>query len=493
MSSYAQGQLSPDGRYVWDGTAWIPALTAPFSPPPWVSTRLAERAGWLTLGACVTVGLLADQFLRVATFGLGATAMLAVAALALAWVGRVRRAEPLALIALAVVFAMFLTVRASPWLVWPDLALALALLGTAASIARRGSFFDLGLADVGGRVIHSVVHMTAGAAFALRPLVSARHRIDSAGPLARGLLIAAPIAAVLCALLASADAVFASFLNVNVDLPQLVLDILFVATGLLAMAWLLRLVASEPLDRINGPSARLGRTEAIVVTAVLDAIFAAFALAQVLAASGAAASTLRAAGVTYSDYARNGFFQLLWVAGITLVVLIALGRMSKLAGRGYPVLALIAIALTLLIVAVAFRRLSLYEEAYGFTMLRLYSHIFAVWVAAVFILLAADLLGVWRRRKWLVGATAATAVAVLLALNVVNPEALVVSLNVDHARATHKVDSEYLASLSSDATPALVGSQMRSAACSGPKTYSPALAAFNWADQEAAAARRAHC
>ena len=49
--------------------------------------------------------------------------------------------------------------------------------------------------------------------------------------------------------------------------------------------------------------------------------------------------------------------------------------------------------MTLLIVLVAWMRLSLYEGAYGFTMLRLYSHIFAGWVAVVFVLLAADLAG----------------------------------------------------------------------------------------------------
>ncbi|HET7467711.1 MAG TPA: DUF4173 domain-containing protein [Candidatus Dormibacteraeota bacterium] len=447
------------------------------------------------------VGVLADQFLRVATFGLAATAMLVAAALTLAIANRSRRVEPLALGALGVTFAAFITVRSSPWLVWPDLFVSIALLGAAASIAVRGSLLDVGVSEIAARACHALVHLLAGIGFVASPLIDARHRMAKAGPLARGLLIATPIAVLITALLASADPVFASFLTLNVDIGQFLLDVVFVSIGVVGMAGLIRLAAAEPLDRINGPTWRLGTTEALVVLAVLDAIFAAFALAQALAATGAAAQTLREAGTTYSDYARNGFFQLLWVAGITLAVLVALSRISRLSSRAFVALELVAIALTMLIVFVAYRRLSLYEEAYGFTMLRLYSHIFAVWVAAVFLLLAADLLGVWRGRRWFAGAAAATALAVLLALNVLSPEALVVGHNVERAHATQKLDTDYLASLSSDATPAMVNamsvpgisSQLRGAACSGPKEYAPSLAAFNVADQAAAAARRADC
>jgi len=243
------------------------------------------------------------------------------------------------------------------------------------------------------------------------------------------------------------------------------------------------------------------------VLSVLDAIFAAFAIAQALAATGAAGNTLRSAGVTYADYARSGFFQLLWVAGITAVVLILFSRITGLTERttkrAFQVLAQVAIGLTLLIVFVAFRRLSLYEEAYGFTMLRLYSHIFAVWIAIIFLLLAAETAGVFPRRRWLVGATSVSAMALLLALNLVNPEAIVVNLNIDHARVTHKMDPQYLAELSSDATPTLlaerslvdqsIGLDISRVACAGPHSYSASLAAFNWSDAAAAAARRQGC
>jgi len=327
------------------------------------------------------------------------------------------------------------------------------------------------------------------------------------GPLARGLLIAAPIAVLVAGLLAAADPVFASFFNLNIDVGQLLTDVAFVTAGSVVAAGLLRLAAAEPLTRVNGPVWRLGSTEGLVVLSVLDAIFAAFAVAQAMAATGAAGATLRAAGVTYADYARSGFFQLLWVAGITAVLLILFSRITGLTERttrrAFLVLAEIAIGLTLLIVFVAFRRLSLYEEAYGFTMLRLYSHIFAVWIAIVFLFLAAETAGLFPRRRWLVGATSISAMALLLAMNLVNPEAIVVNLNLDHARITHKMDPQYLAELSSDATPTLlasrslvdqsIGRDITRVACAGPSSYSASLAAFNWSDAAAATARREDC
>ncbi len=502
------GQLSPDGRWRWDGMSWQPAAGSIVnSVPPWTNLRLNRRASWTTVACVLLVGVLADQALRVNNFGLAASATFVLAALVLVFAGRLHRLESRLLAITAAIFAAWFTVRASPWLLWPDLLVSAGLLGLAASFAARGSLLDLGIAEVAARAVHALAHLAAGLAFVGRPIAEARNRFKSAAPLARGLVIAAPIAAVIATLLASADPVFASFFTLNLDLGRLALDGGFVLLGAVLAAGLLRLAAAEPVARVDGPVWRLGSTEGLVVLAVLDAVFVAFALAQVFAAMGAAGAALRSAGVTYADYARSGFFQLLWVSGITLVTLVMFSRITGFSGkkdkRAFVVLSEAAIALTLLIVVVAFGRLSLYEQAYGFTMLRLYSHIFAGWIAVVFVLLAADLAGLFRRRRWFVGLTAATALVILLALNFANPEAVVVALNTSHAQSTHMIDGSYLAQLSSDATPALLSSrsalepalrrQVEAAACEGPRVYTAGLAAFNRADSEAVAARRASC
>jgi hypothetical protein len=492
------GQLSSDGLWRWDGASWNPVV--PRELPRWLNRDLKARATWFTLVAAAGVGLVADQALRVGTFGLGASLTLALIALALVFAGRISSFESRVLVGASVLFSLWMTVRASLWLLWPDLAMSLALIGLAASVTSRGSLLDLGIAEAAARSAHALVHLGFGAGFAAQPVVQARNRMGLVAPIARGALIAAPIATVLVVLLGVADPVFASFFNLNLDFGRLTLDVMFVAGGALVAAGLLRLAAAEPLSRVDGPAWRLGSIEGLVVLAVLDAVFAAFAVAQAIAAAGAAGDALRAAGVTYADYARSGFFELLWVAGITAVVLILLSRVTNLTERttkrAFQVLSLVAIGLTLLIVLVAFQRLRLYEEAYGFTMLRLYSHIFAVWIGLIFLVLAADFAGLFKRRRWFVGAVSVSAMVVLMALNVINPEAVVVSLNVDRAQATNKIDAQYLATLSNDATPTLLASgssDIRRIACEGPQTYSVSPAAFNLSDASAATSRRARC
>jgi hypothetical protein len=97
----------------------------------------------------------------------------------------------------SVLFAAWLTLRASLWLLWPDLAMAFALIGLAASVSTRGSLLDMGIAEAAARSIHALTHVATGAPFAGRPLVRARNRMAVVAPIARGAMIAAPIAVLL--------------------------------------------------------------------------------------------------------------------------------------------------------------------------------------------------------------------------------------------------------------------------------------------------------
>jgi hypothetical protein len=247
--------------------------------------------------------------------------------------------------------------------------------------------------------------------------------------------------------------------------------------------------------------------EATVVLGSLVALFTAFAAAQLFALSSGGRHVLRTAGLTYATYARSGFFQLLAVAAITLVAIVALRAATDLAGdtdrRRFTVLAELTIGLTLVIVVVALRRLALYEAEFGLTMLRLYSSVFAVWIGLVVVLAGTAIAGLGRRRAWFPAASAGAGLVLLLALNVVNPEAVVARHNVDRAVRTQKVDPSYLARLSDDAVPTLVGAlgrlpeaaqgQVLAAVCAGPEPPFTGFWATNTARRRATEARRRVC
>lgn len=334
------------------------------------------------------------------------------------------------------------------------------LLVLAGSFASGGSVLDLTVPATVTRGVHAAFHGLTAPAF----LVAGRGgRVTSrrAAAAARGVVLAVPVLVVLGVLLASADAVFAGFFSGWNLLTPIEHGVLLVI-GAWGMAGLMRLASAAPPPSLGRVGYRLGRTEATIVLGSVVALFAAFAVAQVVAASEGGRHVIETAGLTYAEYARNGFFQLLAVAAITLAVLLGLRAATDLSDaadrRRFTALAGAAVALTLVIVGVALSRLGLYEDAFGYTMLRLYSKVFAAWIGVAFVLLGLDLAGVGRGRSWLPSAAATTGLVALLALNVVNPEATVVRHNVAFAERTGRFDPVYLTDLSDDAVPALVDS-----------------------------------
>ena len=110
--------------------------------------------------------------------------------------------------------------------------------------------------------------------------------------------------------------------------------------------------------------------------------------------------------------------------------------------------------LTLVVVASALQRMSLYTDAYGLTRLRLVVVVFEVWLGLV--VLGVVVAGLSLRGGWLPRAAVLTGAALLLGLAVANPDAVVARTNLDRLEATGKVDDRYLLGLSDDAAGVLL-------------------------------------
>jgi uncharacterized protein DUF4153 len=424
------------------------------------------------VAAALLAALGMDLAVRSGVAGLSGALLVAIVAATMLKSGRVTNPQAQALVAAAPLFGLWLLVRTSPWLIPLDIVAAGCLLALGASLATGGSVLDLTVPQVIRRGLHAAIHGALGLPFVAAPLQRMRSRVDPratrrGGAVIRGLALAAPLLVILGLLLASADAVFAGFfrLDVNLDPVSLAAHAAALLIGGWGMAGLLRVASARPLAPIPAVPWRLGGVETMIVLGSLCALFGAFAGAQVVALSAGGRHVIETAGLTYAEYGRTGFFQLLAAAAITLVSLMALRAVAAVerpaAGRWFRGLSLAAIALTEVIVIVAVRRLDLYERVFGLTMLRLYSKTFAVWIGVVFALLSLSVAGVAARRRWFLSAAAATGLALLLALDMVNPEAVVVRHNVAHAERSGRFDPAYLAELSDDAVPTLVGALPR--------------------------------
>ncbi|MGH3647233.1 MAG: DUF4153 domain-containing protein, partial [Micromonosporaceae bacterium] len=263
-------------------------------------------------------------------------------------------------------------------------------------------------------------------------------------------------------LFASADAAFGQLVD-NLfanPVPEELVPRAFFGVAVAGFALGAAFLARVPprLDRLGTRHPRpVRRWEWLVPLTALVVLFASFVAVQLTVLFGGHPHVLRTAGLTYAEYARQGFAQLVLVTLLTLGVLAAVGRWAP---RRTPLdralLRLVGGALcvlTLVIVASALYRLHLYQQAYGFTRLRLLVDAFELWLGGMFVLILAA--GARLRGGWLPRAVVATGVAMLLGLTALNPDGFIADRNLARYQDTGKLDTYYLGYLSADAVPAL--------------------------------------
>ncbi|MGQ0680292.1 MAG: DUF4153 domain-containing protein [Actinomycetota bacterium] len=390
-------------------------------------------------------------------------ALLAGAAVLMAGGGRVTpRALALGGAGLALV-GMF-AIRDGLWLLLPDLALALVFAALAATDPRSWSQALLSaltpaarLFSVPGTLLRSVPEATGTAD---------RGKVAS---WIRGIVAGVALVSLFWALFASADRAFQELTNKllpNWDLGLLpARAILFGVGAAVASAFALARRAGSPtwLRTVYGSAERvafgwqLGRTEWLIVLGLLNALFFAFTIVQLLVLFRGPDHILSTEGLTYAEYARQGFFQLLAAAALVLPLVAVVWTRSKresAADRALlKVLLGALVLLTLGIVYSALSRLGLYVEAFGLTRLRLAAQALALWLGGLLALvLIAGATGNTRR---LLDATLALTASGVLAFNLMNPDAAIARRNLERFEQTGKIDTAYLSGLGADVVPAL--------------------------------------
>jgi hypothetical protein len=96
-----------------------------------------------------------------------------------------------------------------------------------------------------------------------------------------------------------------------------------------------------------------------------------------------------------------------------------------------------------------------YEQAYGFTRLRLLVGVCEIWLGVVFVLVMAAGVRLRGRSTWLPSAIVGTAVLALLGIAVLNPDRYIAEQNAIRFADTGYIDLYYMRDLSADAVPAL--------------------------------------
>lgn len=447
-----------------------PAPRAPVGADP--SKVARARSAATVLLAALGIGVAGDRLLYDAPLGAGATLFVWCVLAVTAWLAaRARRLSAPArpLVAAAALFAAGFSWRASGALTLLNLlslGIALALLAGVLVSGGRWSVRVARFRDYAAALWHCAARGLVGAPMAA--LDAAHWRPERALPVpvnaatvVRAALITAPLLILFTGLLTAADPVFARLLGdvFAVDLGSVPEH----AAITCAIAWPVAgyLSATVLAPRLARPSKRsalpsLGVAEIATALGSLNALFLTFVVVQVRYLFGGG-DGLQVAGLTYAEYARRGFFELVWVTALVLPVLLVtrelLGPTARRGERTYRALGGVMLILVLMIVASAAQRMRMYQAEYGLTELRLYTSVFMGWVVAVLGLFAITVLQ-GRRRGLAFGALSA-GWAVVGALNVVNPDALIVRVNAARLARGQPFDAAYAAGLSADAAPAL--------------------------------------
>ncbi|MDX6279122.1 MAG: two-component system, OmpR family, sensor histidine kinase BaeS, partial [Kribbellaceae bacterium] len=190
-------------------------------------------------------------------------------------------------------------------------------------------------------------------------------------------------------LFASADALFKKWAGAIV--PDLHLDsfvlraflTVFIGGIVLAATYLgLNPPNVETATRSVRPVA--SRYEWLAPVLLVDAVFLVFLIAQATASFGGHEYVERITGLTYAEYVHQGFGQLTVATALTLLVVWAAARKAPrttTADVAWLRSSLgVLCVLTLVVVASALYRMHLYQEAYGFTQLRLLVDVFEGWL-----------------------------------------------------------------------------------------------------------------
>lgn len=169
---------------------------------------------------------------------------------------------------------------------------------------------------------------------------------------------------------------------------------------------------------------------AVMLLGALDVLYLFFLGVQSAALFGDRKYLVQA-GISFAEYARSGFFQLVGLAGVNVALILAALWLCR-GDRRLRVLATVLVGLTAVLLVSAAWRMTLYVSAYGLSFKRLLTY----WgMGMLAVLLALTVLKIWRRDFRFFRAAAPIALAGWLALNYCSIDAVAARYNCAQVEA----------------------------------------------------------
>jgi len=370
-------------------------------------------------------------------------------------------------IAFTLLNLLMVYVRTEPIVVFWTVVSALIFMSIAFGYLYVDNFLELPLIN---RIVEFVAGLVSSLFIGIKKVIEVlpggKRKENKKSTISLGVILAVVIGLVFIGLFSSSDTVFKSsfswlgswlssignwFSQFNISRTATI--VIFSA---FAFSWLTLLVLRKKVTLIGQASIKqfLPAKDSRIILVTVSAIFTFYLILQAkYLFSGATLPD----GVTYADYARRGYGELLVATILASVVVYVALRAIKTAEykKVDTYIGLSLVLLNIFVAITAWKRLSLYESAYGWTMTR-----FVARMGLVCIFIGSLLLMGWVVRKvssrTLYSSNWYVLAVVLLVSAMLNPVGIIVRRNItERPRREVPVDTTHMLSLSADSYKAL--------------------------------------
>jgi len=266
----------------------------------------------------------------------------------------------------------------------------------------------------------------------------------------KALLIVVPITLLVLWLLTSADMVFSNYFSKvfkvfdyiptnNIIGRIVVILLLFIYIGSL-------LIYSFNVEKTETKRKNLDYYTIRLLLTVLNVIYVVFDIIQIRSL------LLHQVGstITYAEYARQGFFQLMFISLINLIIIL-LSKSTK-ESKYNKIMSTLMIFLTLIIITSSFIRMYLYESMYGYTILRL--GVYIILITEV-LLLIPTIIYIFNPKFKILKSYLYIVIFVYTFINLFSIERIITENNIKRYYKKNDIDVEYLQNYNYDNVPQL--------------------------------------
>lgn len=318
-------------------------------------------------------------------------------------------------------------------------------------------------------VVESLVKKIFGAIFAAPDAIGeAFNKLTGTGKASRatikvfiGILVSIPFLVVFTWLFTSADPIFEEHLRNFFDFiwePDL-----FKRGAVIIFMWFLLCGYLARTAKDSSLESYLNRTkpkqdyDGIIVFVFLlmnNLLFLFFIIIQLEYLFGGA-EVIKNTPFTYAEYAHRGFYEF-WatVILVSIIIIYTDYRLREQKGHVRRIVEYAWIAMacqTFVIIASGIKRILVYEEAYGYTYLRILVALFLLWMAGTFVLFILKIIRM-KSLSWLISGGLCLAFVFLVFVSTFSIDKFIARKNIDrYLKQGKELDIEYLSCLSTDA------------------------------------------